>query len=121
MRILPLAQASDGAWLDPGTLVFTRFGLRGDNVRRYRGGTMASLWRFAPASGREAVALAFPGEPANRSHPMAWGRRVVFLSDANGLTSVWSSNADGSDLRAHTSAGDHARCRLPALAGLAVA
>jgi len=120
VRLLPLAQATDGAWLDRETLVFTRYGSQGDNVRRYRGGAMASLWRFAPASGREAEPLAIGGDAAGQSRPLAWAGRVLFVSDRSGVANLWSSRPDGTDLRQHTSHADF-EVREPSVSGNRVA
>ena len=104
--IVPLAQASDGAWTaDGGTLVFTRPDWNGNNTKRYQGGTARNLWRFA-AGDREASNLTadFFGE----SHsPMIWrdgsGRqRVAHVNDRDGFMNVWSMTLDGADPRQHT-------------------
>ena len=42
-KLIPLAQASDGAVADDGTLYFTRFPFQGSNARRYRGGDLSVL------------------------------------------------------------------------------
>ncbi|MDQ6685317.1 MAG: peptidase S41, partial [Pseudomonadota bacterium] len=55
---LPVVQASDGAISDDGkTLYFTRNGLRGDNVRGYRGGAMPRIWQLALEGKGEATPL----------------------------------------------------------------
>ncbi len=71
---LPLADAREGSFGSDGTLYLTRFGLEvtGDNVRAYRGGAMAQLWRFRPGDDGEAVRMA-PGHAGNLTHPMAAG------------------------------------------------
>lgn len=122
VRVLPLAEASDGAWLDRDMLVFTRFGhgVMGDNLRRYRGGAMASLWTLATASTAEARPIAIAGEPANASRPMPWGKRIVFLSDRDGVMNLWSSDASGGDPRRHTRHADF-EVREPSISGDRVA
>jgi tricorn protease len=120
VRLLPLAQASDGAYLDADTVAFTRYGLAGDNARRYRGGAMASIWRFSPGRKEEAVRLGSPGEDANDSSPLPWGRRIVFLSDRDGATNLWSRDRDGGDLRQHTRHADF-EVREPSVSGSRVA
>ena len=104
-RALPVAQASDGALSpDAQTLFFTRRGLNGDNVRAYRGGATAQLWRIALAGRAEAVPL-LPAE-GNAQRPMPYagprGLRVAFLSDRDGQFNLWSVDANGSGLRQHT-------------------
>ena len=54
--LLPLAQASDGAYDAKGsTLFFTRLPFQGSHTRRYKGGTAQNLWKFAGA-GRSRAA-----------------------------------------------------------------
>ena len=104
-RTLPAGQASDGALSPDGrTLFFTRRGLATDNVRAYRGGAMAQLWRLAVADRAEAVPLLPPDGNAQRPMPYVTlqGLRVAFLSDRDGQINVWSVSAGGADLRQHT-------------------
>lgn len=99
-RLLPLESAETAAFLDAKTLVFTR-GNRGiDNVRAYRGGAVSTLWRFNVDGGSEAVVLTQP--TSNNASPMHWKGRVVFLSDRDGVTNLWSMDRDGRGLRQHT-------------------
>ncbi|WP_374585162.1 S41 family peptidase [Pseudoduganella sp.] len=103
-RTFPVADANDAVLDDAGkTLYFTRLGLlmTGDNVRRYRGGATAQLWRYDVDGGGEARPV-FAGEAANFKRPMWWKGRLYFISDRDGADNIWSSNADGGDLRAHT-------------------
>ncbi len=104
-RTLPVARASEGAVSADGrTLYFTRGGLRGDNVRAYRGGATARLWQLDRGSRAEAR----PGleHEANHRRPMPWGQgagaRLAFLSDRDGRYNLWSVDARGGDLRQHT-------------------
>lgn len=102
IRRIPLARAREGAWLDRDTLVFTFKGMNaGDNLRQYRGGAAGSVWRFSLASGKEAVALTSAKEGSSTA-PMAWGNRIAFLSDRDGVNNLWSMDRDGKDLRQHT-------------------
>jgi tricorn protease len=104
-RTLPVGQASDGALSPDGqTLFFTRSGLASDNVRAYRGGALAQLWRISLANLAEAVPLLPPEGNAQRPMPYTTplGLRVAFLSDRDGQFNLWSVAADGSDLRQHT-------------------
>jgi tricorn protease len=94
--VLPLAQASDGAFAPDGkTFFFTRLPFQGSSTKRYRGGTAQSLWRFAEGD-EEARAMVseYPGTSRN---PMWWGDRVYFLCDESGVMNVWSMSPDGSD------------------------
>jgi tricorn protease len=100
-RVLPLADANDAALDDSGRAVyFTRMGLAmtNDNVKAYRGGAHAQLWRFDLAGKGEAAPL-FRDDPANNKRPMWWNGRLYFISDAGGSDNLWSSRPDGSDRR----------------------
>ncbi|KPF44776.1 hypothetical protein IP80_17450 [beta proteobacterium AAP65] len=111
-RVLPVGQASDGALSADGhILYFTRLGLFSDNVRAYRGGGMAQLWRLDLRGQAEAQPLLpapAPGaRPAgNDQRPMpyrgATGERIAFLSDRDGQFNLYSVNAQGGDLQQHT-------------------
>ena len=105
-RLLPVAQASDGALSADGRrLYFTRNGLRSDNARQYRGGAIARLWVLELEGRAEARALVAEGANDRRPMPYRDARgqeRVAFLSDRDGSVNLWSVRADGSDLRAHT-------------------
>ncbi len=99
--LLPLASASDGAFEASGkTLFFTPLPPQRGAVKRYRGGTAQSLWKFT-AGEPEAVALTkdFPG---TSREPMWWEGRVYFVSDRDGTMNLWSMNPAGGDLRQHT-------------------
>lgn len=97
--LVPLAQASDGAF-DGGTLFFTRFAFQGSYTKRYRGGTAQNIWRFAPnADHAEPITADYTG--TSRS-PMVWNGRVYFASDRDGTMNIWSMNKDGKDLKQHT-------------------
>jgi tricorn protease len=93
---VPLADAREGAFGDDGTLWFTRFGLEvtADNVRAYRGGAMAQLWRFRPGTDAEAVRLA-PDHEGNLTRPMWWNGHLYVVSDADGVANLWRFDADG--------------------------
>lgn len=107
-RVLPVGQASDGALSADGhILYFTRNGLASDNVRAYRGGAMAQLWRLDLRGNAEATALAAPGPtPGNDLRPMPYagstGPRVAFLSDRDGQFNLYSVDAGGGGLQQHT-------------------
>ena len=97
--VVPLAQASDGAY-DGATLFFTRFGFQGSHTRRYAGGTAQQLWKWS-SSMAEAVPLT--GDYAGTSKaPMPWNGRVYFATDRDGVMNIWSMDENGRDLRQHT-------------------
>lgn len=93
---LPLADARQGAFDGVGSLFFTRWGvdLRGDNVRGYRGGAMARLWRFGLGSEDEAEPLA-ADHAGNLTRPMWWDGSLYVVSDAGGLFNLWRLDLDG--------------------------
>jgi len=101
---IPLQDAADATFSADGkTLFFTRSGLArsNDNAVLYRGGAMAQLWRYAMGSDTEAVRLAADfGAPIR--HPMWHDGRVYFVSDASGADNIWSVNAQGQDVRQHS-------------------
>jgi len=104
-RQLPVAQASDAALSADGrTLYFTRSGLRGDNARQYRGGALARLWSLDLSGSAEARPLLAEGNNDRRPLPYrtAGGERIAFLSDRDGTINLWSVNAQGGDLRQHS-------------------
>ncbi|QOY95834.1 PD40 domain-containing protein [Massilia sp. UMI-21] len=103
-RVLPLADANDAVLSDDGrSVVFTRMGLSmtNDNVKAYRGGAQAQLWRYALGSKGEAVRL-FQDDGANHRRAMWWQGRIYFISDLGGADNIWSARPDGSDRKQHT-------------------
>jgi tricorn protease len=98
--VLPLAQASDGAFDDGGrTLFFTRQAFQGSHTRRYKGGTAQNLWKSVEG----AEALPLTGDYAGTSKtPMPWKGRIYFASDRDGSMNIWSMAAAGGDLKQHT-------------------
>ncbi|HKG95889.1 MAG TPA: S41 family peptidase [Gemmatimonadaceae bacterium] len=101
--MVPLAQASDGAYDGAGgsTFYFTRFPFQGSYTKRYRGGTAQNLWKFTGA-GKEAVPLTADYAGTSKT-PMVWGGRIYFASDRDGTMNLWSMDAaGGGDVRQHT-------------------
>ncbi|MEO6214211.1 MAG: S41 family peptidase [Vicinamibacterales bacterium] len=99
--LVPLAQASDGAFDSAGTtLFFTRFAFQGSYTKRYKGGTAQNIWRFVPGD-KEAVPLTADYSGTSKN-PMPWGGRLYFLSDRDGTMNLWSMTDRGSEVRQHT-------------------
>ncbi len=92
-QALPVAKANDGAIDGDGRLFFTRNGLRSDNARRYRGGSMAQIWALAGQT--EAVAITHAAQ-GNNSQVMVWGGQLYFVSDRSGARNLWRMERDGS-------------------------
>ena len=96
--VLPLAQASQGAFdADGKQLFFTRLARQGSSTKRYQGGTVENLWRFDQGES-EAIPLGIDFKGQSR-HPMWWRGRVYFATDRDGVMNLWSMKPDGSDLK----------------------
>ena len=97
-RVLPLAQASQ-AIFQPGSKVmfFTRLGKQGSSTKRYQGGWIENLWRFAEGE-PEAKPLTSDFKGTSCS-PMWWEDRICFASDRDGIMNLWSMKPDGSGLK----------------------
>src|SRR5262252_3281290 len=70
IALLPLAQASDGAY-DGSTLFFTRFPFQGSYTKRYHGGTAQSIWKYT--GNGEATNLTGDYTGTSKT-PMVWQR-----------------------------------------------
>lgn len=104
--LVPLAQASDGAFdAAAARLYFTRLAFQGSHTRRYKGGTAQNLWRFDGA-GAEAAPLTSDYAGTSKT-PMPWNGRVYFASDRDGVMNLWSMSENGGDLRQHTRHRDY--------------
>ncbi|MEU6032454.1 PDZ domain-containing protein [Streptomyces tauricus] len=97
---LPYGPVGDVAY-GPGTVLLSApMGREAAWWKRYRGGTAGKLWIDREGEG-EFVRLHAELD-GNLEYPSWVGERVVFLSDHEGVGAVYSSLADGSDLRRHT-------------------
>lgn len=67
--------------------------------KRYRGGTAGQIWVDPNGSGHFDP---LPLPDGNPGRPMWIGDRIFFLSDHEGVANLYSSAADGRDLRRHT-------------------
>ncbi|MEV0227522.1 S41 family peptidase [Streptomyces sp. NPDC050704] len=109
---LPYGPVGDVAY-GPGTLLLSApMGREAAWWKRYRGGTAGKLWidrdrdrdqdgGGGGGGGGEFVRLHAELD-GNIEYPMWVGERIAFLSDHEGVGAVYSSLADGSDLRRHT-------------------
>ncbi|WP_053750796.1 S41 family peptidase [Streptomyces sp. MMG1533] len=98
---LPYGPVGDVAHGGPGTVLLSApMGREAAWWKRYRGGTAGKLWIDREGDG-EFVRL-HEELDGNIEYPVWAGDRVAFLSDHEGVGAVYSSLADGSDLRRHT-------------------
>ena len=105
-RVLPLAQASQAAFQpDSSVMFFTRFAKQGSSTKRYQGGWIENLWRFAEGE-PEAKPLTSDFKGTSRN-PMWWEDRIYFASDRDGILNLWSMKPDGSDLKQMTRHQEH--------------
>ena len=100
-HLVPLSQASEGAWDGAGAILFfVRPAFHRNVTKRYRGGTARNIWKFAD---RAAEAEILTADHAGESHtPMWWQGRVYFITDRDGTMNLWSMDEGGGDLRQHT-------------------
>ncbi len=98
---IPLAQASQGAYDPSGkVLFFTRLPFQGSHTRRYQGGSVENLWKYASGD-TEAVPLTSDC-PTTSKDAMPWNGRIYFASDRDGVMNIWSMDENGADVREHT-------------------
>ncbi|WP_369657707.1 S41 family peptidase [Streptomyces sp. RPA4-2] len=98
---LPYGPVGDVAHGGPGVLLLSApMGREAAWWKRYRGGTAGKLWIDREGDG-EFVRL-HEDLDGNLEYPLWAGERLAFLSDHEGVGALYSSLADGSDLRRHT-------------------
>ncbi|WP_327428632.1 S41 family peptidase [Streptomyces sp. NBC_01236] len=103
---LPYGPVGDVAHGGPGVVLLSApMGREAAWWKRYRGGTAGKLWidREGSAGEGESEFLRLHEElDGNIEYPCWVGDRIAFLSDHEGVGALYSSLADGSDLRRHT-------------------
>jgi tricorn protease len=97
---LPYGPVGDVVYGPHLVLASAPMGLEAARWKRYRGGTAGKLWIDREGDG-DFVRL-HEELDGNLEYPVWVGDRVAFLSDHEGVGAVYSSLADGSDLRRHT-------------------
>ncbi|WP_457029856.1 S41 family peptidase [Kitasatospora sp. P5_F3] len=95
-----LAQEPDGE----RTLLISARSTEPAYWKRYRGGTVGKLW-----IGEREFERVHAGLDGNIDSPLWVGDRIAFLSDHEGVGQLYSSLADGSDLRRHSDGEFYAR------------
>ncbi len=102
---LPYGPVGDVAYGPRTVLLSATMGREAASWKRYRGGTAGRLWIERAGEGEEGA-----GEfvrlheelDGNIEYPFWAGDRIAFLSDHEGVGALYSSLADGTDLRRHT-------------------
>jgi tricorn protease len=110
---LPYGPVGDVAYGPRTVLLSAPMGREAAWWKRYRGGTAGKLWIDASDRRDEGGAAEFVRLHAdldgNIEYPLWVGDRIAFLSDHEGVGALYSSLADGSDLRRHTPGGGASR------------
>ncbi|MFF7387365.1 S41 family peptidase [Streptomyces scabiei] len=108
---LPYGPVGDVAHGPATVLLSAPMGREAAWWKRYRGGTAGKLWIDRSEDGGDGGdGAGAAGEferlhselDGNLEYPMWVGERIAFLSDHEGVGALYSSLADGSDLRRHT-------------------
>ncbi|WP_128376745.1 S41 family peptidase [Streptomyces cavernae] len=103
-KLLPYGPVGDVAFGPATVLLSAPMGREAAWWKRYRGGTAGKLWIDRAEQGAEAGEFERLHQDldGNLEYPSWAGDRIVFLSDHEGVGAVYSSLADGSELRRHT-------------------
>ncbi|MET8575176.1 S41 family peptidase [Streptomyces sp. NPDC005012] len=102
---LPYGPVGDVAFGPRTVLLSAPMGREAAWWKRYRGGTAGKLWIESEETPGEFARL-HEDLDGNIENPLWVGERLAFLSDHEGVGALYSSLADGSDLRRHTPVGD---------------
>jgi tricorn protease len=107
-RRLPFGRVGDVAFGPSGAVLLgSRVSVEPAWWKRYRGGTAGRLWVDRDGSGSFTRILS--DVDASLVSPMWVGDRIAFLSDQDGVGSLYSCLPDGNDVRRHTSQEFYAR------------
>jgi len=98
-EMLPYGQVNHLAFGPGKAMVIGRNTADPARWKRYRGGTAGHLWIDADGGGNFRRMKKLAG---NITSPMWIGKRVWFLSDAEGVGNLYSCRPDGADVRRHT-------------------
>lgn len=113
--ILPYGWVGDVAHGETATVLLSApMGREAAWWKRYRGGTAGKLWIDRDGDG-EFTRL-HEELDGNIEYPVWAGERIAFLSDHEGTGALYSSLADGSDLRRHTPSAASTRDTRPVTA-----
>ncbi|MFC9285309.1 peptidase S41, partial [Streptomyces sp. NPDC057052] len=97
---LPYGPVGGVAFGPHTVLVSASMGREAAHWKRYRGGTAGKLWIDRDGDG--GFTRLHEDLDGNIEYPVWAGDRIAFLSDHEGTGALYSSLADGSDLRRHT-------------------
>ncbi|MFJ9818249.1 S41 family peptidase [Streptomyces sp. NPDC101151] len=114
---LPYGPVGDIAYGPRTALLSAPMGREAAWWKRYRGGTAGKLWIGGDGSDTDVGAGERAGEfvrlheelDGNLEYPLWVGDRIAFLSDHEGTGALYSSLADGTELRRHTPLGGISR------------
>ncbi|MGZ3140860.1 S41 family peptidase [Lentzea chajnantorensis] len=107
-ELLPFGWVNDVSFGPDGQVVTSSSYMQDPSYwKRYRGGTAGKLWVDEAGDGEFARILADLKSPL--TNPMWVDGRIAFLSDHDGVGSVYSVAPDGTDLRRHTELEFYAR------------
>ncbi|MEU9991972.1 S41 family peptidase [Streptomyces sp. NPDC048045] len=101
--VLPYGPVGGVAFGPATVLLSAPMGREAAHWKRYRGGTAGKLW--IDRAGDGAFERLHADLDGNIECPVWAGDRIAFLSDHEGTGALYSSLADGSDLRRHTPVG----------------
>ncbi len=93
---IPLNQAARGCYEPRGrTLFFARLTRQPSFTKRYKGGSVESIWKYT--AGAEAIPLTSDYTGTSKD-PMWWNNQIYFLSDRDGIMNLWSMDENGKQL-----------------------